>query len=119
MRSFFVEWSCWPLPARCLAGCISHAKGGGEPVRSPGKNITAFPQWGIAVGFVAAPNGYFGGVHNVHTFGFGLGRTCVGSGRFTHVFGTSQCFQGLEYGSSPTSGTVFSQVSGFLSLCCC
>ncbi|WP_345046506.1 hypothetical protein [Arthrobacter methylotrophus] len=45
------------------------------------------------------------GVHNVHTRGFGLGRT-------QHVFGSSQCFQGLEAGSSPTSGTVFPQVRG-------
>ena len=46
MKSFFVEWSCWPLSARCLAGCISHAKGRGEPFRNPGKSLTALPQWG-------------------------------------------------------------------------
>ena len=53
-------------------------------------------------------------VRNVHTRGFGLGRIGVGSGRIAHVSGTSQCLQGLECSSSPTSGTVFSQVRSFL-----
>lgn len=42
----------------------------------------------------------------------GLDRTGAGSGRTRHVFATSQCFQGLESGSSPTSGAVFLQVRG-------
>ena len=53
-----------------------------------------------------------GGVHNVHTFGFGLGRMLVGSGRFPHVSGGVQCLQGRECSSSPTSGTAFPLVRG-------
>lgn len=52
------------------------------------------------------------GVDSVHTFGFGLGCTSVGSGRIPHVSAGAQCLQGLECGSSPTSGTVFPQVRG-------
>jgi hypothetical protein len=48
-----------------------------------------------------------GGVDSVHTFGFGLGRTSVGSGRIPHVSAGAQCLQGLECSSSPTSGTCF------------
>jgi hypothetical protein len=48
------------------------------------------------------------GVHNVHTLGFGSGRTGAGLGRITEVFGGVADIQGLEPGSSPTSGTVFS-----------
>ena len=51
------------------------------------------------------------GVHNVHTLGFGSGRTGAGLGRIGDVSGGVQCLQGLEPGSSPTSGTVFPQVS--------
>jgi hypothetical protein len=58
------------------------------------------------------------GVDNVHTFRFGSGRTGAGLGRIAYVFGSSQCLQGLECGSSPTSGTVFSLFSGFLALEC-
>ena len=46
-----------------------------------------------------------GGVHNVHTFVFELGRTSAGLGRIGYVFWSSQCFQGLECSSSPTLGT--------------
>ena len=53
-------------------------------------------------------------VDNVHTIRFGLSRIGGGSARTRHVFGTSQCLQGLASGSSPTSGTVFPQVSGVL-----
>ena len=46
-----------------------------------------------------------GRVDNVHTLGFGSGRTWVGSGRIPHVSAGGQCLQGLECSSSPTSGT--------------
>ena len=49
-------------------------------------------------------------VYNAHTFRFRSGRISAGLGRIAYVFWTSQCFQGLECGSSPTSGTVFPQV---------
>jgi hypothetical protein len=48
------------------------------------------------------------GVHNVHTLGFGSGRTGAGLGRIAEVFGAVADLQGLEPGSSPTSGTVLS-----------
>jgi hypothetical protein len=59
------------------------------------------------------------GVHIVHTMGFGSGRTGAGLGRIAEVCGGVAEVQGLEPGSSPTSGTVFPQVSGFLGFCSC
>jgi hypothetical protein len=53
-------------------------------------------------------------VHNVHTFAVGLGRIGDGLGRIGYVSGEAQCLQGLECSSSPTSGTVFPEVSGVL-----
>ena len=47
------------------------------------------------------------GVDNVHRFGFGLGRTHAGLARIPYAFGSSQCSQGRECSSSPTSGTCF------------
>ena len=52
------------------------------------------------------------GVHNVHTLGFGSGRTPAGLGRIAKDFGGVADLQGLEPGSSPTSGTVFPRVRG-------
>ena len=63
------------------------------------------PGWG-------AESGQREGVHNVHTLGFGSGRTSAGLGRIADVFGGVADIQGLEPGSSPTSGTVFPQVRG-------
>jgi hypothetical protein len=63
--------------------------------------------------------GRFGGVDSVHTLGHGLGRTGVGLARIPYVWAGDQCLQGLEPGSSPTSGTVFPQVRGFLVLFSC
>src|SRR5439155_3795032 len=42
----------------------------------------------------------------------GLGRTSAGLARIAYVFGSSQCFRGLECGSSPTSGTCFRRSEG-------
>jgi hypothetical protein len=53
-------------------------------------------------------------VDTVNTFGFGLRRRWLGPGWFADVLMSSQCYQGLECSSSPTSGTVFPQVSGVL-----
>ena len=53
------------------------------------------PGWGI------------GGVDSVHTLGLGLGRTGAGLGRIPYVSAGGPCLQGLEPGSSPTSGTCF------------
>ena len=52
-------------------------------------------------------------MHNVHTLGFGSGRTGAGLGRIGDVCGGVADIQGLEPGSSPTSGTVFPQFRGF------
>jgi hypothetical protein len=54
------------------------------------------------------------GVHNVHTLGFGSCRTGAGLARIAEDFGGAAEIQGLEPGSSPTSGTVFSLFRGFL-----
>ena len=66
-----------------------------------------------------ARNGQSEGVHIVHTLGFGSGRTGAGLGRIPYVWAGGQCLQGLEPGSSPTSGTVFPQVRDFLVLFSC
>ena len=57
-------------------------------------------------------------VDNVNSSGFGLGRTSVGLARIAYVFWTSHCLQGLECGSSPTSGTVDPLVRGVFALTC-
>jgi hypothetical protein len=48
----------------------------------------------------------------VHSLRLKLPRTVLGLLRIPHVFVVSQCFQGLECSSSPTSGTVFSLFRG-------
>jgi hypothetical protein len=48
-----------------------------------------------------------GGVQNVHTRGFGSGRTGGGLGRIAEVFAGVASLQGKKHGSSPTSGTYF------------
>ena len=53
------------------------------------------------------------GVDSVHTLGPGLGLTGAGLARIPYVSAGVQCLQGLEPGSSPTSGTVFSLFRGF------
>lgn len=57
--------------------------------------------------------GEIGGVDSVHTLSHGLGRTGAGLARIPYVSAGAQCLQGLETGSSPTSGTVFSLFRGF------
>jgi hypothetical protein len=57
---------------------------------------------------VGGRTGQKGGVHNVHTLGFGSGRTGAGLGRIADVCGGVADLLGLEPGSSPTSGTVLS-----------
>jgi hypothetical protein len=54
-----------------------------------------------------AESGQSEGVHNVHTLGFGSGPAGAGLGRIAEVFGGVADIQGLEPGSSPTSGTCF------------
>jgi hypothetical protein len=51
--------------------------------------------------------GKIGGVDSVHTLGLGLGRTGAGLARIPYVLAGVQYLQGLEPGSSPTSGTRF------------
>ncbi|MBP2266150.1 hypothetical protein J3A64_001614 [Pseudarthrobacter sp. PvP004] len=51
-------------------------------------------------------------VDNVHTFRAGLARTAAGLARIPYVSATSQCLQGRESRSSPTSGTAYPLVRG-------
>lgn len=70
---------------------------------------------------VRAPNGFnsqIGGVDNVNASRLLLGRRSAGLLRIPHVFAGSQCLQGLECGSSPTSGTTSSLVRGDFALTC-
>jgi hypothetical protein len=69
-----------------------------------------------ALGFSAARQKV--GVHMVHTVGFGLGRIGAGLARTGDVFRGVAAFQGLESGSSPTSGTCFPLSEGVLLLMC-
>ena len=57
-------------------------------------------------------------VVNVHTFRSGLARTTAGLARIPHVSDTSQCYEGLESRSSPTSGTAYPLVRGGFALTC-
>jgi hypothetical protein len=57
-------------------------------------------------------------VHNVHTLGFGSGRTGAGLDRIADVIGGVAGSQGVEPGSSPTSGTAFPLVRGVFALTC-
>ena len=68
---------------------------------------------------VLLPQGSKEGVHNVHTLGFGSGRTGAGLARIAEDFGGVAGSQGLEPGSSPTSGTVFPQVRGIFGVFSC
>ncbi len=61
--------------------------------------------------FWRAQKGEFWGVHNVH-FWLRTESYIGGLGRIAYVFWSSQCLQGLECGSSPTSGTAFPLVRG-------
>jgi hypothetical protein len=54
----------------------------------------------------------------VHTLGFGSGRTGAGLGRIAEVFGGVADIQGVELGSSPTSGTHSPSSEGVLLLMC-
>ena len=69
--------------------------------------------WMIAVVPVRCTrSGQKEGDHNVHTLGFGSGRTGAGPGRLAEVCGGVAEVQVLEPGSSPTSGTVFPLFKG-------
>jgi hypothetical protein len=74
--------------------------------------IAAWSGAGVALGWPKWPKR--AGVHNVHTLGFGSGRTGAGLGLIAEVCGGVAEIQVLEPGSSPTSGTVFPQFRGFL-----
>ena len=64
------------------------------------------PVWGARQSF-GAQICQKGAVDNVNRFDLGSGRISAGLARIRHVFWTFQCLQGLECGSSPTSGTCF------------
>ena len=78
MKCFVVGWNSRSVHTRFLAGSVAKKIGWGiqpwsQSCQRNGK--TAFPQSGRAVGVRRAQQGQFGGVHNVHTLGFGSG--CV------------------------------------------
>ena len=78
----------------------------GLSISAPGAlSGVAYPA--ISGVFVLSPQGKEEGVHNVHTLGFGSGRTGAGLGRVADIFRTAADFQGAEPGSSPTSVTCF------------
>jgi hypothetical protein len=93
---------------RCLfgAGPVTEACSSffGEIDPRPVGRLAAW--WGAEVGKKE-------GVHNVHTLGLGSGRTGAGPGRIAEVFGGVADIQGLEPGSSPTSGTHDPSSEGF------
>lgn len=118
MRVSTVGWFCRSLGVRSLAGGIGHNVGRHEPVRCPTvacaktNRVPSAGERGLCRGLRRTAN--FWGVHIVHTLGFGWGRIGGGLGRIAEVFGSSQCLQGLESGSSPTSGTLNPSSEGFL-----
>lgn len=118
MKSLTVRWFCRPLGARSLAGGISQNVGRREPGRrhtfASAKTNRAPSVGERGLSLRAAQNGQFWGVHIVHTSGGGLARTGGGPGRIGDVSGSSQFLQGLEPGSSPTSGTKNPSSEGFL-----
>ena len=90
------------LPAFCHASS-----------RASVHSTAAFPGRGARQSLcVGWKNCVKGGVYNVHTFRFGSGCISAGLGRIAYVFWTSQCLQGRECGSSPTSGTADPLVGG-------
>ena len=52
----------------------------------------------------------------MHTLGFGSSRTGAGLGRIRDIFGGRAEIQGLEPGSSPTSGTATPSQEGVFAL---
>ena len=103
---FGPECGACPGPVRFWRLCSSY--------RSENRAKTHLPRPGGRFGSPAggAEAGKKEGVHNVHTLGFGSGRTGVGLGRIGDVFGGVADFQGLECGSSPTSGTASPSSAG-------
>ena len=77
------------------------------------------PGWGARQSLCVTQNLSERSVDNVHSFGFGSERTSIGSGRIPYVSEGTQCSQGLECSSSPTSGTVFPLVRGGFCLSVC
>jgi hypothetical protein len=77
--------------------------------------------WSEAMKSVLAWNGFnteIGGVDNVNASRFLLGRSSAELLRIPDVFAGSQCLQGLECSSSPTSGTQTPSSEGVFALTC-
>ena len=101
------QYECRPL-VRCLfgAGPVPEACFSYRSKIAPETQLSR-PDGRLSSVVGGAVVGKKDGVHNVHTLGFGSGRTGVGSGRIAEVCGGVADLQGLEPGSSPTSGTCF------------
>ena len=89
-----------------------------DAVATDDRATAASPKTGAAVARCSSNSVRKGGVDNVNGFGLGLGRISAGLARIAYVFKSSQCFQGPECGSSPTSGTAFPLVRGVFALTC-
>ena len=100
-----LQHECRPV-VRCLFGA-----GSGDQLflweRNCGQDTTGRPGGRSSSLVGCAEVGKSEGVHNVHTLGFGSGRTGAGLGRIGEVCGGVAGLQGLKPGSSPTSGTCF------------
>ena len=94
----------------CLPGCPSG--------RKLPDNQRSRCEARLGMSLVKEPAYGLWGVDNVHTFHLGLPRTTVGLPRIPHVSATSQCLQGLESRSSPTSGTASPLVRGGFAFKC-
>jgi hypothetical protein len=102
-RFHAIDLSSW----RGQFECTCKPRPGPGALGGPGRR-----NWDLSFGPHGTSPFQVRGVDTVNTFDFRPGRTSVGSRRIQHVFAGSQCLQGEECSSSPTSGTVFSQVRG-------
>jgi hypothetical protein len=80
-KSFFVEWPCWPLHPSLLTAASTTTWGGVKPAVIPAQTRSALLSQRAWWLFGVLRRGELG-VHNVHTWGFGPGRT---SGGFTRI----------------------------------
>jgi hypothetical protein len=98
-----------PLPLPALIRLSGSRSGGKSRSPSPKRRRSRDTPDEL---FHGGPRCSVGIASTVNTFGVGLTRRSVGLARISYVFGSSQSLQGLEYGSSRISGTVFPQVRG-------
>jgi hypothetical protein len=109
MTSVKPQLSAYAVTAVTGAAVIAKAQAGALEWDRIG-HMTELPrlqEGAVAAAWMVRETGQKEGVDTVNNFGFGLGRTSAGLARIPYVFQSSQYLQGLESGSSPTSGTRF------------